>query len=149
MAQKSSQISVRKPGAVLQYLEALAELSRAYFQLRHKHFSSWSGLLINDAHSDFAPLDKDRLRMARLLCIRVERIASRMGEERVTCLVKTVAVKRMLARRSVSSCIRIGINKSKMSSQVSPTSLEAHAWLELGDKTILGGDTGDEYIRFK
>lgn len=48
------------------------------------------------------------------------------------CLVRAIAGREMLARRGVSSQIRLGIAKN------SPDILSGHAWLECGDKIITG-----------
>jgi Transglutaminase-like superfamily len=48
------------------------------------------------------------------------------------CLVRAIAGREMLARRGISSQIRLGVAKN------SPDLLRAHAWLECGDRIITG-----------
>ena len=48
------------------------------------------------------------------------------------CLVRAIAGRAMLARRGVSSQIRLGVAKN------SPDILTAHAWLECGDRIVTG-----------
>jgi len=48
------------------------------------------------------------------------------------CLVKAIAAREMLARRGVSSEIRIGVAKD------SSEALSGHAWLECGDRIVTG-----------
>ena len=48
------------------------------------------------------------------------------------CFVRAIAGRAMLARRGVSSQIRLGIAKN------SPDILSGHAWLECGDKIVTG-----------
>jgi hypothetical protein len=48
------------------------------------------------------------------------------------CLVRAIAGREMLARRGISSRIRLGVAKN------SPDLLRAHAWLESGDRIITG-----------
>ena len=48
------------------------------------------------------------------------------------CLVRAIAGREMLARRGISSQIRLGVAKN------SSDLLRAHAWLECGDRIITG-----------
>lgn len=48
------------------------------------------------------------------------------------CLVRAIAGRAMLARRGISSQIRLGVAKN------SSDLLRAHAWLECGDRIITG-----------
>jgi hypothetical protein len=56
------------------------------------------------------------------------------------CLVRAIAGREMLARRGVSSQIRLGIAKN------SPDILKGHAWLECGDKIITGEGEHRNYV---
>src|SRR5260370_34094494 len=56
--------------------------------------------------------------------------AGRIVPSGKNCLVRAIAGREMLARRGVSSRIRLGIAKN------SPDILKGHAWLECGDKII-------------
>src|SRR5579872_7377645 len=58
--------------------------------------------------------------------------AARIVPTAKNCLVRAIAGREMLARRGVSSQIRLGIAKN------SPDILSGHAWLESGDKIITG-----------
>lgn len=133
-----------KLAALPQYLEALFELIRAYVQVRHRQFSNWSKILASSPALRDAAFSDTQRKLSRLICSRVERLGN-LGGERVGCLIKAIAAKRMLARRSIQTSVQIGINKS---SRNSGGIWEAHAWLDLGDQTILGGDTKTEYIKF-
>jgi Transglutaminase-like superfamily len=55
------------------------------------------------------------------------------------CLVKAIAARAMLARRGVSSRLRLGIAKN------SPDILLGHAWLECGDRIITGEGESRRY----
>jgi hypothetical protein len=48
------------------------------------------------------------------------------------CLVRAIAGREMLARRGISSQIRLGVAKN------SSDLLRAHAWLECGDRIVTG-----------
>jgi hypothetical protein len=56
------------------------------------------------------------------------------------CLVRAIAGREMLARRGVSSQIRLGIAKN------SPDILKGHAWLECGDRIITGEGEHRHYV---
>ena len=53
---------------------------------------------------------------------------------RATCLTQALVAERMLARRGRCSTLRIGVARDASGA------FEAHAWLEHGDRVIIGGD---------
>lgn len=57
-----------------------------------------------------------------------------------TCLVKALAAHKMLKRRNISSRIHFGVKKS------SDNDFEAHAWLSVGDKVIIGGENLEDFV---
>lgn len=69
-----------------------------------------------------------------IIGVRVKRVANRLPWKS-TCLVRAIAGALLLARRGVASHIRFGVRKEN-------DRLAAHAWLMVGDATVLGG--GDE-----
>lgn len=58
---------------------------------------------------------------------------------RATCLAQALAAQAMLARRGISSEIRIGVARS------SGQSLEAHAWLERDGRVLLGARGAERF----
>jgi len=58
--------------------------------------------------------------------------AGRLVPTAKNCLVRAIAGRDMLARRGVSSRIRLGIAKN------SSDTLNGHAWLECGDRIVTG-----------
>ena len=58
--------------------------------------------------------------------------AARIVPTAKNCLVRAIAGREMLARRGVSSQIRLGVAKN------SPDILSAHAWLECGGMIVTG-----------
>jgi transglutaminase superfamily protein len=58
--------------------------------------------------------------------------AARIVPTAKNCLVRAIAGREMLARRGVSSQIRLGVAKN------SPDILSAHAWLECGSMIVTG-----------
>jgi hypothetical protein len=90
-------------------------------------------LVIQPLGSPTAPVKADALRdRAKMLALAVERAAEH-GVFRPTCLVRAVALHRLLRRAGIDgSCIRIGVRLDK-------GSFAAHAWVEwngevLGDR---------------
>lgn len=59
-------------------------------------------------------------------------MAARIVPTAKNCLVRAIAGRDMLARRGVSSKIRLGIAKN------SPDALSGHAWLECGNRIVTG-----------
>ena len=53
---------------------------------------------------------------------------------RATCLTQALVAERMLARRGRNSTLRIGVARDASGA------FEAHAWLEYGDRVIIGGN---------
>ncbi len=88
---------------------------------------------------ELAPVTPPVQARARGVCIRLERIASRLPWHS-TCLVQAVAGMLLLRRRGIGGAvIRFGVRKN------GPV-LAAHAWLLLGDSILLGGDEAEGYI---
>ena len=55
-----------------------------------------------------------------------------------TCLVRALAMQRMLARRGKSAEVRVGVAREG-------PGLEAHAWLVCDGKIVVGGDGAERY----
>lgn len=77
------------------------------------------------------------LGVARSLGRRVERLAPRFPG-RATCLVRAVAGWLLLRRRGISSVVRFGVRRHE-------GALEAHAWLRVGEATVLGGEEAQTF----
>jgi len=58
------------------------------------------------------------------------------------CLVQAFATQAMLARRGNRARIRIGVVKDKIGK------LKAHAWVECGEKIVIGGGGVSQYVVF-
>ncbi|NBC02664.1 MAG: lasso peptide biosynthesis B2 protein [Bacteroidetes bacterium] len=56
------------------------------------------------------------------------------------CLVQAVVAKILLKKRNIDSTLYLGVRKSEDGSN-----LEAHAWLDVNNQTILGGDISDQF----
>lgn len=61
---------------------------------------------------------------------------------RATCLVQALAAQRWLARIGIASELKLGARKSEAAG------LDAHAWLDAGGRTVIGGDS-DAYQPFR
>lgn len=55
---------------------------------------------------------------------------------RSDCLVQALAAQRWLRRQGIGSAIHVGVRSA-------PPAIDAHAWLTIGDKVVLGGEAGD------
>ena len=84
-------------------------------------------------------LDEARAVLARRLELSVSRAAEH-GVVRASCLVRGLALKRMLARRRIDGArIRIGV-------RMAGVRLEAHAWVEVGGLVL--GDPVENTRRY-
>lgn len=82
----------------------------------------------------------DRRQLVRAFGVmrRLDRIAGRIPWHS-TCLVRAVAGQLLLVRRRIpGAVIRFGV-------KMTPDGMAAHAWLLVGDVTVLGGATAEEY----
>ena len=75
------------------------------------------------------------------MCLAVD-VTGGLAGKSATCLMKAIAGRRMLARRSIASDIMIGVN-FKDSANGDPCL--AHAWLDVAGQTLLGGDVKAQY----
>src|SRR3954468_13204462 len=77
-------------------------------------------------------------RIARLLFL-----ASRFGPYRPGCLVRSLALQRLLRRHGIESRLRIGVRKRR-------AVIEAHAWVEHEGRPLLEADgVSSEYLPFE
>lgn len=67
-------------------------------------------------------------------------VASRRLPLGSSCLTRALAARVMLARRALPARIVIGVAKNTQGS------LEAHAWLEYGDRVLIGGPDVSRFI---
>lgn len=94
------------------------------------------GALASPANVVSEPVDTDRIPEARRLALAVLR-AARYGVFRPQCLVRSVALSRLLEARGIrGAVVRVGVRRTT-------TEFLAHAWVELGGETI--GDA-DEHV---
>ena len=75
-------------------------------------------------------------RIARM----VAAVAARVP--RATCLTQALAASVLLARHGHPATLRVGVAKNE------DGSLRAHAWLESGGRTLLGGPDSDAFAHF-
>lgn len=61
---------------------------------------------------------------------------------RATCLTQALAATVLLTRHGHPSTVRLGVAKNE------DGSIRAHAWLESGGRTLLGGPESGEFTRF-
>jgi hypothetical protein len=69
----------------------------------------------------------------------VEHAATRPGM-RALCLPRALATHAMLRRRGIASRLCLGVARNG-------NELAAHAWIEVGGKTIVGGDESGGFVR--
>lgn len=55
------------------------------------------------------------------------------------CLVQATVGKILLRKKSIASTVHFGVKKND-------SKMEAHAWLTVGPRTVLGGETADQFV---
>ena len=114
---------------VLDLLRATYELAHA----RRKLASVDTRSLVASGCGEPTPQGLDRIAFA------IRAMGARVPW-RSDCLVQALAAQHWLARRGYGSTIHIGVKASE-------APIDAHAWLKVGDRILIGGDV-DGYAEF-
>jgi hypothetical protein len=69
----------------------------------------------------------------------VESLAARPWT-RALCLPRALAAQAMLRRRGIAGRLCLGVRRTA-------EQLDAHAWVEIGGNTVVGGDAADRFTR--
>lgn len=118
-------------------LEAAAELARARVDTL-RHASRYTRFLGSFGEQTQVVREDQQTRAVEIGDI-VARVAARMPF-RALCLQQALAVRRMLARRSVPTTVYLGLAQDA-GMRSDPTAGEAaHAWVKTGDR-VISGDT--------
>ena len=117
------------PTSRLDLIRAALELALARLELVGSKPETWVAALPRGSPRN-APEIVDRVAFA------IPRAAARVPW-RATCLVQALAAKRWLNRMGIASHLKLGARQGK------DRSLDAHAWLEIGGRIVVGGDSAD------
>ena len=79
------------------------------------------------------PLTRDQKRLIDRVAFAIPRVAQRVPW-RADCLIQALAGERWLRRRGICTQVVIGVKTG------GPVPLDAHAWLEAGDRIVTGGE---------
>jgi hypothetical protein len=109
---------------------AVVELARARMQLSDDHSSRLSKAASGDASPPLSPGQRELIERVGFT---IPRVAARMPF-RADCMVQSLAAKHWLERHDIPTRLRIGVRSG------GATPLDAHAWLEVGDEVVVGGD---------
>ncbi len=63
------------------------------------------------------------------------------------CLVRAVALRLMLSRRSVNSRLHLGVRKALSADSTYSSAVVAHAWLSVDGRTLVGGENATAFYR--
>ena len=111
---------------------AIVELALARVRLgadhRHHLFNAKAA-----RRSPAIRLTNSQARLVEQMAFAIPRVALRVPW-RADCLVQALAGERWLRRRGIASQVVIGVKKD------GPVPLDAHAWLEAGDRIVTGGE---------
>ena len=86
-----------------------------------------------DRRSPPAALTGDQARLVDQIAFSIP-LAARRVPWRADCLIQALAGEHWLRRRGIASQIVIGVKND------GPAPLDAHAWLEAGDRIVIGGE---------
>ena len=114
---------------------AAALLLLAWIQLR---LFRWKPSVEHLASSSPVCRSVDSARVAAT--VRAMESASRRLPFESTCLIKALAVRRMLGRDGAATSLRLGVAKGVRGE------FEAHAWLELDGRVIVGGQGVERFV---
>lgn len=133
--------SIREFGLILETTLALVLSRAALALLSFGALVRWSGRIQDSAASDprvtnpaSGPCSRS-LNVARV----IERVARHLPFE-TTCLVRALACTAMLRRRAIPSSLVLGLRHGQ-----EELGLEAHAWIDVGGRTILGAEADLPY----
>ncbi len=120
-------------------LEAAVLLAFAQILVKATPYSWWSRLLgpiSGDQEKGNAAAETE---IAGSMAWAVN-MAARYLPWNAVCLPRAMVAKWMLARRSVSSTLVLGVRKARHS-----TDTDLHAWLRAGRQTVIGGEVADQF----
>jgi len=108
-------------------------LVQAYYEVKFRPYSNWS-VALKKVDSRRSP-NVDELQRAAYLCAVMRRIAMVFGNH-ISCIVKTIGAKKLLASQGIESEVILGVPKAGV---VHQKGWQAHAWLVVGDRVLIGG----------
>lgn len=86
-------------------------------------------------------LKEDQRVLAKSISLRIENV-SKVVPWKATCLVQAAAAKILLNNRGIPNSICFGVNKENKKRD-----LQAHAWLKVDEKIVLGGEIAAEFVQ--
>lgn len=119
-----------RPAPLTDLMQAAFELGLARTRL---HSSDVPALVAMPAQ--LAALNRRQGELVERVAYAIPRVAARLPW-RADCLVQALAARRWLARKGISTTVKLGVLRDKQ------VDFEAHAWLMSGDRVITGGDIG-------
>jgi len=117
--------------------ECVIELLRARQAIKHRPFEETAKMLRQPLSAIQPPAEEERV---------VRQIRAALGAIRrripwqATCLVRAVAIHRVLARRSVASNLVLSVTPA------SGKTIDAHAWLEASGLVVTGQSEKARYV---
>ena len=118
-------------------------LLQAYYDVKFRPYSDWSVALktVEPQRS----LTLDEVQRAAYLCAVTRRI-SRVFDNRISCIVRTIGAKKLLASQGIESEVILGVPKAGVLHQ---KGWQAHAWLVVGGRVMIGGRESGLYEPLK
>lgn len=122
-------------------LEALVQLSRAWWLVRHSRFDKWSHDMGERIPGDYIDNELEVPETAGEIRWAIKAV-NRAAFGKMTCLMQAVAGQKMLRARAIRGTIVLG---AKIDKEDGAGEMLAHAWLRVGLHIILGGEEKPGY----
>lgn len=125
--------------------EAAGAIACAWWRVRFRPFQTYAGRLGAPQPGSVDPVRPGDLDAARDVAWAIG-VVNRLFAGRATCLIQGMAAKAMLNRRGIANTLVLGARLDGDATERRPEGMAAHAWLEVDDETLLGGDVPQDYV---
>lgn len=94
----------------------------------------------SEGHDDAPVLSPRQLQLVDRITYAIPRVAARLPW-RADCMVQALAAERWLRCNGIASRLVVGVaDKAALPASTDPSPLDAHAWLQVGERIVTGGD---------
>lgn len=125
--------------------EALIALIHAWLLVRFGTFDRYARRLGTANKGEYLEDSTTTLDVVAPVRWAIETCCKPFGDA-FTCLMKAMAGKAMLNRRDIRNTIILGAKINMGKGQSEEKAMQAHAWLNVGEMVVLGGEEKDGYI---
>ncbi|MEO9914108.1 lasso peptide biosynthesis B2 protein [Parasphingorhabdus sp.] len=113
----------------------------AHMILPFRHFIKVYGVVNQSSPQS---VGQDISFLASGICTSIMRVAAVLPFE-TRCLPQSFAAQMMLSRRRISTTTYLGVHKDRKQRYSGISGSVAHAWVRVGEKIVIGGDTASDF----